>query len=52
MINFHGTVISGLAGVHASLVADGPVEELTLRLVDELIGTALHHDKVSLPTIR
>ena len=51
VINFHGTVISCLARVHAGHVANWPVEELTFWLVNKLIRTALHHYKVALPTI-
>lgn len=51
MINFHGAVISCLARVHAGLVADWSVEELTFCLVNKLIRTALHYYKVALPAI-
>ena len=52
MVDFHGLQGMILGPLHARLVMNRLVKELTLLWVYELVGLALHDHKVALPAMR
>ena len=52
MVDFHGLQGMILGPLHARLVMNRLVKELTLLWVYELVGLALHNPEVALPAMR